>query len=88
MRDPLRSQVRAHQTCWQLCLNEGNLEFGRLQGADASHAGRTSAFFRVRDVPEVFAHFDEFSFELSKLDLSHFRQNALRNDMMAAGARA
>jgi len=78
------ADVRAHQSCWQLCLNEGTLEFGRLRGGDASHDARTAAFFRVRDVPEVFAHFDDFSYELSKLDLTHFRRNAMRNEMMAA----
>ena len=82
----LVADVRAHQSCWQLCLNEGSLDFGRLRGGDATHQGTTASFFRVRDVPEVFAYFDQFSYELSKLDLSHFRQNAMRNDMMAAGA--
>ena len=35
-------------------------------------------------VPEVFSHFDYFSYQLALMDLSHFRQNALRNDMHAA----
>ena len=35
---------------------------------------------------QVFAHFDEFSYELSKLDLKHFRQNAMRNAMAQASA--
>ena len=35
-------------------------------------------------MPEVFSYFDELSFELSKMDLTAFRQNAMRNDMMAA----
>ena len=33
---------------------------------------------------QVFAHFDEFSYELSKMDLSHFRTGAMRNDIMQA----
>lgn len=78
------ADVRAHQSCWQLCLNEGNLHFGRMQGGDASHDDKTQAFFNVKYVPEVFGHFDEFSYELSKMDLSHFRQNAMRNDIMQA----
>ena len=76
------ADVRAHQSCWQLCLNEGSLEFGRVPGGDASHGSSLASFFRVRDVPEVFAHFDEFSYELSKLDLKHFRQNVMRNEMV------
>ena len=31
---------------------------------------------------QVFSYFDEFSWELSKLDLTHFRQNAMRNDIV------
>ena len=29
--------IQARQSCLQLCLNEGDLKFGRLEGADASH---------------------------------------------------
>ena len=76
------ADVRAQQMCWQLILNEGTLEFGRLYGADASHDSKLNSFFRVRDVPEVFAHFDEFSYELSKLDLKNFRQSAMAGDML------
>ena len=78
----LVADVRAQQMCWQLILNEGTLEFGRLYGADASHDSKLNSFFRVRDVPEVFAHFDEFSYELSKLDLKNFRQSAMAGDML------
>lgn len=80
------ADVRAHQSCGQLVLNEGTLEFGRLHGGDASHSDRLASFFRVKDVPEVFAHFDAFSYELSKLDLSQFRQNAMRNEMAHAAS--
>ena len=75
------ADIRARQSCWQLCLNEGSLHFGRLQGGDASHDAHTSAFFNIRYVPEVFAYFDALSYDLSKMDLSVFRQNAMRNDM-------
>ena len=78
------ADVRAEQACWQLPLNEGSMHFGRMQGGDSSHDSSTQAFFNVKNVPEVFSHFDEFSWELSKLDLKHFRQNAMRNDIMAA----
>ena len=41
----------------------------------------------LADVPECFAYFDALSYDLSKMDLTHFRQNAMRNDIMAgAGA--
>ena len=73
---------RAAQACWQLPLNQGSIQFGRVQGGDASHDGGMAAFFNVQNVPEVFSYFDELSWELSKLDLKHFRQNAMRNDMM------
>lgn len=57
-----------------------------MQGGDASHNTKTSAFFNVKYVPEVFAYFDALSYDLSKMDLTHFRQNAMRNDMMAAAS--
>jgi hypothetical protein len=40
----------------------------------------------VKYVPEVFAYFDALSYDLSKMDLTSFRQNALRNDMMAGAS--
>ena len=42
------ADVRAHQSCWQLVLNEGSLHFGRMAGGDASHNTQTSAFFNVK----------------------------------------
>ena len=80
----LVADVRAEQACWQLPLNEGSMHFGRLQGGDASHDSKTQAFFNVKHVPEVFAYFDEFSFELSKLDLRNYRRNAMRNDIVGS----
>ena len=76
------ADISAHQTCWQLLLNEGNLRFGRLAGGDASHSSKTSQFFNVKSVPEVFAYFDAFSYDLSKMDLSGFRQNAMAGDIV------
>ena len=52
------------------------------QGGDASNAGRESAFFNIKSVPEVFAYFDALSYELSSMDLSAFRRNAMRNDIV------
>ena len=43
----LVADIRAKQSCWQLCLNEGSLHFGRLQGGDASHDAKTHTFFNV-----------------------------------------
>jgi len=80
----LVADVRAQQACWQLPLNEGSMHFGRMAGGDASHDSKTHAFFNVKNVPEVFSYFDDFSWELSKLDLKHFRQNAMRNDIVVA----
>ena len=37
-------------------------------------------------MPEVFSLFDQFSYQLSLMDLSHFRQNAMRQDMARPGA--
>ena len=84
----LVADIRAHQSCWQLCLNEGSLHFGRMQGGDASHDGTTHAFFNAKYVPEVFSYFDALSYDLSKMDLTAFRQNAMRNDIMRGGASA
>ena len=66
-------------------MNEGDLYFGRLYGADASNNAKRNTFFRVRDVPEVFGQFDDFSYEFGKLPgMDAFRQNALRNDIFRA----
>ena len=53
----------------------------------SSHPARALTCGVVHDrASQVFAHFDEFSYELSKLDLKHFRQNAMRNAMAQASA--
>ena len=62
-------------------MNEGDLKFGRLQGADASNDSAAEAFFVLKSAPEAFSMFDDLSFELSKLDLTQFRRGALLNDM-------
>ncbi|KAL1519246.1 hypothetical protein AB1Y20_003505 [Prymnesium parvum] len=79
----LVADVRAHQSCAQLCRNEGDLQLCRLGGADATHDAAAAAVFTVRHVPEVFSLFDQFSYHLSTMDLSHFRQNAMRRDVAA-----
>ena len=73
--------IQAHQSCFQLCVNEGDLKFGRLQGADASNDSAAEAFFVLKNAPEAFGLFDDLSFEFSKLDLTAFRRGALVNDM-------
>ena len=76
--------IQAHQSCFQLCVNEGDLKFGRLQGADASNDSAAEAFFVLKNAPEAFGLFDDLSFEFSKLDLKQFRRGALVNDMRGA----
>jgi len=78
----LVADLQAHQSCAQLAMNEGSLYLARMQGGDASNAGRESAFFNIKSVPEVFAYFDALSYELSSMDLSAFRRNAMRNDIV------
>ena len=68
---------------------EGALKAGErffARGGDASHDAKTHQFFNMHNVPAVFAYFDDFSYELSQLDLSNYRGNAMRNDIVA-GAR-
>ena len=36
----------------------------------------------VRHVPEVFSTFDDLSFELAKMDLSHYQQSAIGQRML------
>merc|ERR1712217_428272 len=59
--------IGAYQRCSQLCILEGDLQLHRLAGADFDNP---DPIFRVKNVPEVFNMFDEFSFELSQMDLS------------------
>ena len=75
----LVADVGAHQRCSQLCLNEGDLLLHILPG-DASE-DTTDGVFTVHAVPEVFASFDDLSFELSQMDLRNFRQNAVAMQM-------
>lgn len=76
----LVADVGAHQRCSQLVLNEGDLLLHRLAGGDASAPGQ--ATFAVRSVPEVFSTFDDLSYDLAKMDLTHFRQSAVVQRMV------
>ena len=49
----------------------------RMPAGDADENG----VFTVRFVPEVFAKFDDLSFELSKMGLTGFRQNVMAQEM-------
>ena len=76
--------IGAHQKCSQLCLNEGDLYLhilGAGDGADASSDADENGVFTVRFVPEVFAKFDDLSFELAKMGLTGFRQNVMAQEM-------
>merc|ERR1740121_702955 len=77
----LMSDIGAKQKCSQILLNEGNLKMHRMAGGDADS---NDPIFIVRNVPEVFSLFDDFSYELSQMDLSHFRQNAMGQKIMAS----
>jgi len=74
--------IGARQKCKQLFYNEGDLLMHRLPGGDADS---NEQVFKVRNVPEVFSLFDDLSYELSQMDLSHFRQSAMANKMMKEG---
>merc|ERR1712224_758091 len=71
--------IGAHQRCVQVCLNEGDLLIHRLEGADEDNDDQ---IFVVKNVPEVFSLFDDFSCQLSQMDLSHYRQSAQGQKMM------
>lgn len=76
----LVADVGAHQRCSQLCLNEGDLLLHVLPG-DASGDADENGIFSVTQVPEVFASFDDLSFQLSQMNLKNFRQNAIAQQM-------
>ena len=42
------ADIRAHQSCAQMGLNEGSLYLARMQGGDASNDGRDEAFFNIK----------------------------------------
>jgi len=71
--------VGAHQNCSQLVLNEGDLQLYRLVGGDVDEKNKK---FLVKDVPEVFSKFDDLSYVMSQMDLTHFRQSAIGARMM------
>ena len=70
--------VGAHQKCHQLPMNEGDLLLYRV-GGDKSDS---DTVFLVRQVPEVFSTFDDLSYDLSRMDLSRFRTNAITTEVM------
>ena len=55
--------IGAHQRCSQMCLNEGDLLVYRVAGADTSDGEQV---FRIPQVPEVFATFDDLSCECTQ----------------------
>jgi len=81
------ADISAHQTCCQMCMNEGDITIHKMGGGDisageASDAGPKDAFV-VPNVPYVFGVFDQMTFELSKLDLKHFAARSLGRRMGA-----
>ena len=68
---------------WTLCFFtlQGDLEIWRMKGLDANNP---EELFVVRDVPEVFNTFDDLSYTLSCMDLSHFKINAMAQRMFGA----
>lgn len=72
--------IGARQRCSQVFTNEGNLHLHRMAGGDADNP---NPLFEVKSVPEVFSLFDDFSYELSQMDLSHFRHSALGQKMQS-----
>ena len=71
--------IGAKQRCSQLCLNEGDLLIYRLPGGDKDN---DKPLFPVYNVPEVFSKFDSLSYELAKMDLSHYQRSAVHQDMV------
>eukprot|EP00038_Savillea_parva_P026507 m.54728 g.54728 ORF g.54728 m.54728 type:complete len:415 (+) comp7553_c0_seq1:233-1477(+) len=74
------TDVSAHQSCFQICLNEGDIVLHRLPGGDPSDPRKD---FPVEDIPEVFAVFDAITWELAKLDLRHYVGRTLGRKMGA-----
>jgi len=66
--------IGAHQNCRQLPFNEGDLQIYRLAGGDIDS---NDTLFTVKNMPEVFSNFDDLSYTLSMMDLSHYRQSAV-----------
>jgi len=74
--------IGAHQNCSQLVLNEGDLQIYRMPGGDASNKKLKDKVFLVKNVPEVFSTFDDLSYVMSMMDLTHYRTNAVGQQMM------
>ena len=70
--------IGAHQNCFKICRNEGDLVIYRLPGGDMSHQQEK---FTVPDVPRIFSVFDEMTYRLSKMNLKNFAARSLGRDM-------
>jgi len=77
----LLMDVGAHQNLVQLPLNEGDLILYLMPGDASMESEGIGDKFVAKDVPEVFSLFDDFSYDLSNLDLNNFRQNAMAMEM-------
>ena len=69
--------VQAKQDLMQLCRNEGNLIVHRLRGDQ----DKSQTEYVIRDVPEVYTLFDDLSYDLARLDLSAYAENAIGHQM-------
>jgi hypothetical protein len=74
--------VGAHQNMSQLFLNEGDLLLHVMPGDASMNAEGDGDKLTVKGVPEVFNLFDDISYDLSNLNLTHFRQNAVTQEIM------
>ena len=66
--------ISAHQSCFQIMLNEGDITIHRLPGGDPSDP---SPQFVVEDVPDPFGVFDELSYEIAKLNVCLFASKVI-----------
>jgi len=71
--------VQAKQDLLQLCRNEGNLIVHRT-GGDQDNS---QTEYVIRDVPEVYTLFDDLSYDLARLDLAGYAENAVGQQMLA-----
>jgi len=71
--------IAAKQTCWQICADEGDITIYRLAGDKSD----SEAKFVVSGVADVFTVFDVMSYKISKMNLTHFKGQALGQSMGA-----
>ena len=69
--------VQAKQDLLQLCRNEGNLLVYRLSGDQSDK----KTVYTIADVPEVYTLFDDLSYDLARLDLKAYAENAVGQQM-------